>query len=83
MVFDDLWDASLGLRWVDDFRWGVGPFQGNVESYATFDLGANYALTEQVTIGFNVANLFDDKHYEAFGGDILARRALAHLALTW
>ncbi|MFQ5791926.1 MAG: TonB-dependent receptor domain-containing protein, partial [Acidobacteriota bacterium] len=79
----DPFDASFGLRWVDDFRWAVGPFQGDVESYATVDATANYDLTENWTVGVNVANLFDDKHWEAFGGDLLERRALGHLLFKW
>ncbi len=76
-------DAGFDLRWVDDFRWGVGPFQGDVESYATVDLNANYRLTDYVKVGFNVANLLDDKHWESFGGDLLGRRALVNLRYGW
>jgi outer membrane receptor protein involved in Fe transport len=36
-----------------------------------------------VTLGLNVANLFDDKHWETFGGDILRRRALGSLQFKW
>ena len=76
-------DAGFDLRWVDDFRWGVGPFQGDVESYATVDLNANYALTDTVKIGVNVANLLDNEHWESFGGDLLGRRALVSLQYGW
>ena len=79
----DRLDAGFSLRWVDDFRWGVGPFQGDVESYTTVDVTANYDLTRQVTVGLNIANLFDDNHWESFGGDILRRRALASLKYQW
>ena len=47
------------------------------------DVNATYALTEQVKVGLNVANLFDDKHWQSFGGDLLARRALANLQYRW
>ena len=76
-------DAGFNLRWVDDFRWGVGPFQGDVESCATVDLDANYQLTDEVKVGLNVANLFDDKHWESFGGDLMGRRALVNLQYGW
>ena len=70
-------DADFNVRWVDDFRWGVGPFQGDVESYATADVTAHYDVGKRVILGLNIANLFDDKHWESFGGNLLRRRALA------
>ena len=76
-------DAAVDLRWVDAFRWGVGPFQGDVESYTTVDLNANYALNDRVKVGLNVANLLDNNHWESFGGDLLGRRALANMQYGW
>ena len=77
------WDGSISARWVDDFDWAVGPFVGVVDSYTTVDLNANYELNDRVSFGLNVANLFDDEHYESFGGDILGRRALGNVAFSW
>jgi iron complex outermembrane receptor protein len=77
------WDFAFDLRWVDDFRWSVGPFQGDVPSYTTADLRANYYFNERIGLGFNVANLFDHEHWESFGGDLLGRRALANLVVKW
>lgn len=77
------WDASASLRWVDAFRWGVGPFQGDVPSYTVVDLNGNVRVGERLAFGLNVANLFDEEHWEAFGGDILGRRALVHASFGW
>ncbi len=77
------WDLSFSGRWVDDFLWYVGPFQGVVESYTTFDLNTNFDVNDRWSIGLNVANIFDDAHWESFGGDILGRRAIAHVAFDW
>ncbi len=33
--------------------------------------------------GRPAANLFDDEHWEAFGGDILGRRALGSITFNW
>jgi iron complex outermembrane receptor protein len=77
----DSWNASASARWVDDFRWVVGPFQGLVESYTTVDLNANYDFSDKWSIGIGVANALDDGHWESFGGDIIGRRAL--LSLTF
>jgi outer membrane receptor for ferrienterochelin and colicins len=72
----DKLDAGVDIRAVDEFRWGVGPFQGDVESYVSVD-------SNHITIGLQIANLFDDKHWEAFGGDVLRRRALTNLKYRW
>jgi iron complex outermembrane receptor protein len=79
----DRFDASLKFRWVDDFQWAAGVFRGPVPSYEVFNLTANYHVTDAITVGVDVANLLDDEHWEAFGGDILERRALAHIAFRW
>jgi iron complex outermembrane receptor protein len=77
------WDFAFDLRWVDEFRWSVGPFQGNVEAYTTADVRGNYYFNDRIGIGVNVANLFDNGHWESFGGDLLARRALANVVVKW
>lgn len=79
----DRFDASLSGRFVDSFEWFAGLFRGTVPSYETFDLTANYHVNDHVTVGINVSNLFDDEHYEAFGGDLISRRALGHVAFRW
>jgi iron complex outermembrane receptor protein len=76
-------DCALSGRWSDDFRWAVGPFQGDVPSYQVVDLTANLRVGSHVTLGVNVANLLDEEHWEAFGGDLLARRALGSVTFAW
>jgi iron complex outermembrane receptor protein len=76
-------DASLSGRWVDTFRWVVGPFQGDVKAYTVLDVVANYRISEHFELGLNVANALDKTHWEAFGGDILGRRVLGSLAFRW
>jgi iron complex outermembrane receptor protein len=76
-------EGDFAVRWVDTFRWAVGPFQGDVEAYATADLTASYQLPRGLMVGLNIANLFDDQHWETFGGDILRRRALVTVGYGW
>ncbi|MEE8411650.1 MAG: TonB-dependent receptor, partial [Acidobacteriota bacterium] len=76
-------DGDLLARWTDEFRWVVGPFQGDVPAYATVDLNANYRLGTAWKVGVTIANLLDNVHYESFGGDLLGRRALGHLTFSW
>lgn len=77
------WAAGLSGRWVDDFRWAVGPFQGTVESYFTADLNVNYEISDNWSAGINWSNVFDEVHYESFGGDLLGSRLLANVAFGW
>jgi outer membrane receptor protein involved in Fe transport len=75
--------ASLHHRWVEGFAWASGVFVGPVPSYNVSDLNALYRLTERLQLGANISNVFDRPHYEMFGGDVLGRRALAHLTVAW
>jgi iron complex outermembrane receptor protein len=77
------WDAGLNARWVDDFRWSTGWYRGDVDSYTTVDLHGNFVLNDHWKVGVNVANLFDNEHWEAFGGDLIGRRALVHTTFAW
>lgn len=79
----DRWDAGLNFRWVDDFEWTVGVFNGAVPSYEVVDLTANYRPTDVITLGLNVSNLLDNEHWESFGGDVLERRALGSIQFSW
>ncbi len=42
----------------------------------TVDLNGNYNFSERVSIGLQVANLFDDRHWEAFGWRCAAAQSL-------
>jgi iron complex outermembrane receptor protein len=77
------WSGSVNGRWVDDFDWAVGPFVGVVMSYTTVDLAGEYYINDQWRVGLNVSNLFDDEHYQSFGGDLLGRRALGQVTFSW
>jgi outer membrane receptor protein involved in Fe transport len=54
-----------------------------VPSYGIADLNGSYRLSKYITTGADVANLLDNDHYEAFGGDLLGRRALVHVTYSW
>jgi iron complex outermembrane receptor protein len=79
----DRWDFSVGYRWVDGFRWAVGPFVGDVPTYEVADVGANFRITPRVAVGLNVSNVLDNDHWESFGGDLVGRRALGNVTFSW
>ncbi|HEX8616364.1 MAG TPA: TonB-dependent receptor [Thermoanaerobaculia bacterium] len=76
-------DARIGYRWVDDFRWAAGLFVGPVEGYSVVNAGANFRLTDTLGFGVDISNATDNEHYEAFGGDLLSRRALGFVNVNW
>ena len=76
-------DAGLKYRWVDDFDWAAGVFVGPVPSYDVVDLSAGYQITDSIQVGVDVSNLFDDEHWQSFGGDLISRRALGYVSFSW
>jgi iron complex outermembrane receptor protein len=77
------WATNLSGRWVDEFFWSAGVFQGPVEGYVTADLSASCAFNDRIQLGLNIANLMDNEHNQTWGGDLLARRALLNLTFRW
>jgi outer membrane receptor protein involved in Fe transport len=75
--------AAFSYRRSDRFTWIGGIFRGQVPSYGIVDLAIGYKLTPRTRVSVNVANLFDNEHYEIFGGDVLRRSALLTLARDW
>jgi iron complex outermembrane receptor protein len=79
----DRFDARAGYRWVDSFAWAAGQFVGEVEQYYVLNLGANFRITDTIGFGVDISNATDNEHYEAFGGDLLSRRALGFVNVNW
>jgi iron complex outermembrane receptor protein len=75
--------GSVKYRWVDGFPWAAGIFVGDIPSYSVVDLSASYRLTPNWELGVDVSNLLDKEHWQSFGGDLLKRRALAHVTFSW
>jgi outer membrane receptor protein involved in Fe transport len=79
----DRLDISMRYRWVDNFHWANGIFNGIVNSYDLVDLTSNIYFSNGFSFGVNISNLFNTIHYQLFGGDILHRRALATISYRW
>jgi outer membrane receptor protein involved in Fe transport len=75
--------AALRYRWSDAFTWSGGLYRGPVPAANVVDITGRYKIARQTSVILNVANLFDDIHYEVFGGDYLRRRALLTLNQAW
>ena len=79
----DRFAGSVKYRWVDGFPWAAGIFVGEVPSYDLVDLSLSYDFSDRIQVGVDVSNLFDDEHWQAFGGDVISRRALGHVTVGW
>ena len=75
--------ASVRYRWVDAFAWASGVYVGPVPSYGVADLNVRVEASPRWEIGLNVSNVFNNRHYEMFGGDLLGRRVLVHPTFSW
>jgi len=76
-------EAGVRYRRTSGFDWLSGIFAGPVPGYGLTEAQASYPLTKRLRAGVDASNLFDNKHYEMFGGDLIGRRVLAHLMLSW
>jgi outer membrane receptor for ferrienterochelin and colicins len=76
-------DAKATYRWVEEFDWAAGIFVGHIPSYGVVNLGANFKITDNLGVGLDVSNAADDEHWESFGGDLMSRRALGSVSLSW
>ncbi len=79
----DRFGTSLKYRWVEEFPWAAGVFVGFVPSYDVVDLGVSYRFTDSLEVGVDVSNLLDEEQFQTFGGDLVTRRALGHVAFSW
>jgi outer membrane receptor protein involved in Fe transport len=79
----DRLDLSMRYRWVDGFLWAGRVYNGIVKSYNIVDLTSNIYFGDGFSIGVNISNLLNHKHYQLFGGDILRRHAVATISYRW
>lgn len=79
----DRFASSVKYRWVDGFPWAAGIFVGEVPSYNLVDLSLSYDFSDRIKVGVDVSNLLDEEHWQAFGGDLISRRALGHVTIGW
>jgi outer membrane receptor protein involved in Fe transport len=79
----DRFGTSIKYRWVEEFPWAAGVFVGFVPSYDVVDLGVTYRFTDSLQVGVDVSNLLDEEQFQTFGGDLVTRRALGHVAFSW
>ncbi len=79
----EVWNSSFRVRWVDSFRWVEGILNGPVPSYTVAHATIGYRASAAWNLGLHISNLFDEKHYEFFSGDVLRRQVLMNASFSW
>lgn len=79
----DRFDAKATYRWVEEFDWAAGIFVGTIPEYEVLNLAGTFRISDMFSVGADISNALDDEHYEAFGGDLLQRRALGFVTVNW
>lgn len=69
----EIFDASVSFQFSDKFDWLAGAYTGSVPAYKVVNLSAGYRVWKHLRLGAFVYNLFNEKHYEMFGGTYLPR----------
>lgn len=66
---------NINYKWVDGFRYEGSPqFTGDVDRYDLVDAQVNYKFDEdRLTFKLGASNLFNNKHYELYGGPLVGR----------
>ncbi|MFT7298036.1 MAG: iron complex outermembrane receptor protein [Sphingobacteriales bacterium] len=74
---------NVSYKWVQGFRFEGSPqFTGGIGSYGLVDAQVNYKWTAyNTTFKLGVSNLFNNKHFEVYGGPTIER--LAYLSLNY
>ena len=76
-------DAKVSYRWVEEYDWAAGVFVGTIPEFDVINASANYRVNNTFGLGVDISNVTDEEHWEAFGGDLLSRRALGFVSLNW
>jgi len=72
---------SINYKWVEGYNYEGSPqFTGNVPSYDLVDLQISKKLTElNATIKIGSSNIFNNMHYEVYGGPYIGRMSYCSL----
>lgn len=79
----DRFDIAMSYRWVDGFQEVGVIYTGYVKAYNLVDFTSNFYFGENFSVGVNISNMLNHKHYQFFGGDILRRHAVATFSYSW
>lgn len=78
-----VFDASISFQFSDKFDWLAGAYMGSVPPYKVINLNVGYYIWKHFQVGAYVYNLFNEKHYEMFGGTYLPRNFYLKVTLNF
>lgn len=69
------WGFSINFKWVEGFTFEGSPqFTGDIRSYGLCDVQVNKRFVEtKTTIKIGGSNIFNNEHYEVYGGPLIGR----------
>lgn len=66
-------DVSLQVNHVEGYDWLAGINVGQIPSYTLLNLSAGYHILPNMELGLNIYNVFNQFHYQVFGGTPIPR----------
>lgn len=76
-------DVGLTARFTSGFPWAAGVFSGYVPAAQIVNANAGVKVTPNIRVFAVASNLFDQRHFELFGGSVNGRRILGGVASTF
>ena len=76
-------DVGVDARIVSGYHWTMGLWDGDIPASQMVNLSAGYRINPHLRVFANATNLFDQQHFEVYGGSVIGRRVLAALTATF
>ena len=76
-------DVGVDARIVSGYHWTTGLWDGDIPASQMVNLSAGYRINPHLRVFANATNLFDQQHFEVYGGSVIGRRVLAALTSTF
>ena len=76
-------DVGVDARIVSGYHWTMGLWDGDIPASQMVNLSAGYRINPHLRVFANATNLFDQQHFEVYGGSVIGRRVLAGVTSTF
>jgi len=76
-------DVGVDARIMSGYHWTMGLWDGDIPASQMVNLSAGYRINPHLRVFANATNLFDQQHFEVYGGSVIGRRVLAALTSTF
>ena len=79
----DFADVMLSYRFVDEFQWKDGIWEGIIGPYNIVDLHINKKITDNLSCSISGMNIFNDEHKELIGGAKMGRQIVVRMTSSF